>query len=131
MVKGSLTLSYQSINRSTKQSLVTLEVTLKRKSSSEAGRKMPTGVTVATGVKSWSAVLVGTRLLSPRAKGPTLTVALVSIESRNTCEASIRLLGALLHLGKDHRSRGVFLGLALGHFFRGISQLIELCLSLS
>ncbi len=86
--KRSLTLSHQSIKRSTRQSLVTLDVTPKRKSSSEAGRKMPTGVTVATGLKSWSAALVGTRLLPPRAKGPTLTVALASIESRNTCEAS-------------------------------------------
>jgi hypothetical protein len=45
---------------------------------------MPTGVTVTTGSKAWSAALVGTRLLPPRAKGPTLTVVLASIESHNT-----------------------------------------------
>ena len=49
---------------------------------------MPTGVTVATGSKSWSAALVGIRLLPPRAKGPTLIIALASIEIRNMSGAS-------------------------------------------
>src|SRR3989442_4941242 len=83
--KRSLTLSHQSTKRSTKQSLVTLDVTPYTKSSSEDGRKMPMGVTVAADPKSWSAAEVATRLLPPREKGPTLTVALASIEIRRTC----------------------------------------------
>src|ERR1051326_2385950 len=81
--KRSFTLSHHCTRRSTRQSLVTLEVTPYRKNSSEAGRKIPTGVTVAFASKSWSAALVSTRLFPPRAKGPTLTVALASIERRS------------------------------------------------
>jgi len=44
---------------------------------------MPTGVTVASGLKSWSQALVSERLLPPRAKGPTFTVAFASSEMRN------------------------------------------------
>ena len=49
---------------------------------------MPTGVTVASGSKSWSAALVERRLLPPRAKGPTLTVAFASIEIRTVCSSA-------------------------------------------
>ena len=46
---------------------------------------MPTGVTLAVGVKSWSATLTRTRFLSPREKSPTFTVALASMDMRTTC----------------------------------------------
>src|SRR5262245_42948229 len=82
------TATHQRTRQSTRQSLVTLEVIAYRYSSSNAGRKMPTGVTVADGWKSWSQACVGTRLLPPRANGPTLTVALASIERRNTVSAA-------------------------------------------
>src|SRR6266700_4664939 len=124
--KRSLTLSHQSPKRSTRQSLVTLDVTPYRKSSSEAGRKIPNGVTVAVGLKSWSAALVGTRLLPPRANGPTLTVALASIETRNTSEASSASSLRCFTWIKMASVSGSFLGLTLGHCFRVVPQLVEL-----
>jgi len=78
------TRSHQRSIQSARQSLVTLEVIPYRNNSSIAGSKMPTGVTVALGWKSWSAAAVGMRLLPPRANGPTLTVAFASSEIRNT-----------------------------------------------
>src|SRR3989442_15950986 len=58
--KRSLTLSHQSTKRSTRQSLVTLEVTAYRNSSSEVGRKIPTGVR-----GSWFKVVVSGRGCHP------------------------------------------------------------------
>lgn len=57
-------------------------------SSSDPGIKMPTGVTIASGAKSWSEALTCARVLPPCEKGPTLTVALASIEIRNSCGAA-------------------------------------------
>src|SRR5713226_2006068 len=124
--KRSLTVSHQSTNRSTRQSLVTLDVTAYRKSSSEDGRKMPTGVTVATGAKSWSAALVGTRLLPPRAKGPTLTVALASIESRKTCSSPSASSLACFTWAKMASVCGSFFGADSSPLFGIIAKIIEL-----
>src|SRR5713226_8339249 len=121
----SLTVSHQSIRRSTRQSLVTFDVTPYRKSSSEAGRKMPTGVTVAAAAKSWSAAEVRTRLLPPRAKGPTLTVALASIESRNVYSSASASSLRCFTCAKMASVSGSFLGLVLGHFFRVVPQQVQ------
>ena len=50
--------------------------------------EIPTGVIVASGLKSWSHAVICDRLLPPRAKGPTLTVAFASMEIRNTSNAA-------------------------------------------
>jgi hypothetical protein len=65
---------------------------------------MPTGVTVALGLNSWSAALTRTRFLPPREKSPTLTVALASIEMRNSGGIGCRIDPAeLLEDGIDGR----------------------------
>src|SRR4029450_10876120 len=93
----SCTTSHHRTRQATRQSLGTLEVLPYRNSSSNAGKEMPTGVTVASGGKSWSAATVGTRFLPPRANGPTLTVALASIERRHTVSvaSAARLTAAI------------------------------------
>src|SRR5262245_24826821 len=123
--KRSRTASHQRIRQSTRQSLVTLEVMPNRNSSSILGSKMPTGVTVALGSKSWSAAAVGIRLLPPRANGPMLTVAFASIEIRNTrsLASAARLTAATW--SKIASVCGTFFGLTLGDFLRIVTQSIE------
>src|SRR5437667_5513779 len=70
--KRSFTVSHQSLKRSTRQSLVTLDVTPYTKSSSEAGRKMPTGVTVAVGSRVVVGGLGGYATLASAGKGAHL-----------------------------------------------------------
>ena len=55
--------------------------------SSCSGRKMPKGVGVASGWKSWSAASVPVRLRPRLENGPIVTVALASIETRNVSAA--------------------------------------------
>lgn len=69
---------------------------------------MPTGVTVASGSKSWSAALVERRLLPPRAKGPTLTVDAGIYRDPYGLLIGICLLVDLLHLGEDSIGFGEF-----------------------
>ena len=69
------------------KSLVTFELAKYSHRSSYCGRKIPNGVSVASGLKSWSAALVPIRLLPPREKGPILTVALASIDTRRVSSA--------------------------------------------
>ena len=69
------------------KSLVTFERAMYSHRSSYCGRKMPKGVSVASGLKSWSAALVLVRLRPRRENGPMLTVALASIEIRRVSSA--------------------------------------------
>ena len=69
------------------KSLVTFERAMYSHRSSCSGRKMPKGVSVASGLKSWSAALVLVRLRPRRENGPMLTVALASIEIRRVSSA--------------------------------------------
>jgi hypothetical protein len=69
------------------KSLVTFEHAMYSHRSSCSGRKMPKGVNVAVGLKSWSAALVLVRLLPRRENGPIWTVALASIEIRRMSSA--------------------------------------------
>ena len=69
------------------KSLVTFEHAMYSQRSSYCGRKMPKGVNVASGLKSWSAAFVLVRLLPRRENGPILTVALASIEIRRVSSA--------------------------------------------
>src|SRR5436305_4041020 len=116
--KRSLTVSHQSTNRSTRQSLVTLDVTPERKSSSEDGRKMPTGVTVAAGSCVVVGGLGGHPTLASAGKWAHLDRGFgIHREPQRAC-ISIRLLVALLHLGKDGVGfREFFWGWLLATFF--------------
>src|SRR5712691_11062104 len=125
--KRSLTLSHQSTKRSTRQSLVTLEVTAYTKSSSEAGRKIPSGVTVALGSRvviggrGCHATLAsaGKRAHFDRGRGhPSKPVTRPKLHPTPRCAASPER--------RWHPFQGVFLGLTLGHLFRIVPQLIEL-----
>src|SRR3954447_15515625 len=55
------------------KSLVTFEAVKYRLRSLSSGRKMPKGVSLPHGLKSWSAPLVPRRLLPPRENGPMRT----------------------------------------------------------
>ena len=62
---------------------------------------MPKGVSVASGLKSWSAALVLVRLRPRRENGPILTVALASIEIRRVSSARSACGVDLLQLLED------------------------------
>src|SRR6266508_1891687 len=69
---------------------------------------MPTGVTVADGLKSWSQAAVSVRLLPPRAKGPTFTVALASMEMRKVSGAASAAAFISLTCSKIASGSGIF-----------------------
>src|SRR5215475_9489609 len=84
----SCTTSHHRTRPAPRPSLVTVEVIPDSHRAANAGQEMPTGGTVASGGKAWSAATVGTRGLPPRAHGPTVTVAVASIERRPTVSAA-------------------------------------------
>ena len=63
--------------------------------------------------------------LPPRAKGPTLTMALASIEIRKTSSACISAVIHVGYLGEDRVGFGMFLRLTLATFLGVVPQGIE------
>ncbi len=116
--KRSLTVSYQSTKRSTRQSLVTFDVTAYRKSSSEAGRKRPDFRHGRHCFKVMVGSLGGNTTLASPGEGTDLDRGL-GIHRDPQCEGiGIRLLVVPLHLGKDGVGlRKFFWGWLLATFF--------------
>src|SRR5512142_2627184 len=87
---------------------------------------MPKGVSVLSGLKSWSAASVLVRLLPRRENGPMLTVALASSESRRVSGDSSAWRLIWLNCLKMASVCGTFLGAALGHLGEPVAQHVEL-----
>ena len=87
---------------------------------------MPKGVSVASGLKSWSAASVPVRLLPRRENGPTATVALASSESRRVSGASSAWGLTSLSRSKMASVWGTFFGAALGHLGEPVAEHVEL-----
>src|SRR2546428_940499 len=69
------------------KSLVTTDWAKYRNKSWYCGNRMPNGVNVLSGLKSWSEAFTCTQLLPPREKSPILTADFVSSDKRKTSSA--------------------------------------------
>jgi len=94
--------------------------------SSVWGRKSPTGVTVASARKPWSAAVTATRPLPPRAKGPILTVAVAAIDTRSMSGAAAACAFTRVTSSKIASVWGTFFGLALRHLREGVAHPVQL-----
>src|SRR4051812_6416633 len=87
---------------------------------------MPTGVSVASGRKSWSAAATRTQLLPPRENSPIFTAALASRDSRRTRSSRSAAALTACKCSKIASVCGTFFWPALLHLGQAVAQQVHL-----